>query len=94
VRPKPNCFILVSMRGVPTDQAMSDLAAPDPMAPCLSAVAFCDNYVDVGAALHQGKFKRADPDFAWVALPGARMERWFIDNSDWEAPRVRHRRLP
>jgi hypothetical protein len=34
VWPKPNCVILISIGGVPMDQAMSDLAAPDLMAPC------------------------------------------------------------
>jgi hypothetical protein len=75
------------------DQAMSDLAAPDPMAPCSSVVASCDNNTEVRAAPLQGKIKRADPDVQWVTLPGPRMERWITDNPDWEAPRVRHRRL-
>jgi hypothetical protein len=30
----------------------------------------------------------------WVALPSVRMEQWIVDNRDWEASRVRHRRLP
>jgi hypothetical protein len=76
------------------DQAMSDLTAPDPMAPCLSVVAFCDKNAEVRAALRQGIFKRADPDCEWATLRGVRMERWIVDNQDWEAPRVRHRRLP
>ena len=76
------------------DQTMSDLAAPDPMAPCLSVVASCDNNAEVRAALHQGTFKCAIPDFEWVTLPGERMKRCIIDNQNWEAPRVRHRRLP
>jgi hypothetical protein len=76
------------------DQAMSDLAAPDQMAPCLSVVAPCYNKPEVRAVLHQGTFNRAGPNFAWVALPGVRMERWIIDNQDWKAPRVRHRRIP
>jgi hypothetical protein len=76
------------------DQAISDLAAPDLMAPCLSVVAPCYNKAEVRPALHQVIFNRADPDFVWVALPGVRMERWMIDNQDREAPHVRHRRLP
>lgn len=73
---------------------MSDLTAPDLMAPCLSVVAPCYNKAEVRAALHQGIFNRADRDFVRVALPGVRIERWIIDNRDWEAPRVRHHRLP
>jgi len=71
--------------------AMSDLAAPDAMAPCLSVVA-PDNKAEVRAAL--GTFNPAGRDFVWAALPGARTERWIIDNQDGKAPRVRHRRLP
>ena len=73
---------------------MSDLTAPGPVAPCLSLVSPCYNRAEVRAALHQVTFNRADLDFVWVALPGMRMERWITDNQDWEAPRVRHRRLP
>jgi hypothetical protein len=73
---------------------MSELTATDLMAPCLSVVSRCYNKAEVRAALHQGRFSRADPDFVRVALPGVRMQRWIIDNQDWEAPRVRHHRLP
>jgi hypothetical protein len=82
------------MQGAPMDQDMSDLAAPDPMSPCLSVVASCDNNAEVHAALHQGTFKRAVSDFEWVTLPGERMERCIIDNQDGEDSRVRHRGLP
>jgi len=74
-------------------QAMSDLAAPDLTGPCLSVVA-PDNMAEVRAALRQGTFNRAPPDFVGVALPGTRMERSIIDNQDGKAPRVWHRRLP
>lgn len=74
------------------DQA--DLAASDLMAPCLSVVASCYDKAEVCAALHQGTFRRAGPDFMWVALPGMRVERRIIDNQDWKALRVRHRRIP
>jgi hypothetical protein len=84
---------LFSTGGVPMHQAMSNLAAPDLMAPCLSVVA-PDNKAEVRAVLPQGTFNRAPADFVWVGLPGARMERWIIDNQDWKASRVRHRRLP
>jgi hypothetical protein len=94
VQPKPNCLILVSIGGVSMGQAMSGLMAPDLMAPCLSGLSPCYNKAEVRAALHQGTFNRADPDFVWTALPGVRMERWIIDTQDREAPRVRHRRLP
>jgi len=89
VQPKPNCLILVSTQGVSMEQAILDLAAP---APRLSVAAPGYNRAEVRAALHQGTFDRAD--FVWVTLPGLRMERRIIDNQDWKAPRVRHRRLP
>jgi hypothetical protein len=73
---------------------MSDLAALDLMAPCLSVVASCYNKAEVRAALHQRTFNRAGLDFVWATLPCVRMERWIIDNQDWKASRVRHRRLP
>jgi hypothetical protein len=57
------------------DQTMSDLAAPDLMAPCLSVMAPCYDKAEVRAALDRGIFNRADPDFVWMALPGVRMER-------------------
>jgi hypothetical protein len=81
------------MGGVLMDQAMSDLAAPDLMAPCLSVVAPCYDKAEVRAALHQGTFNRTGPDFVSMALLGVPMEWWTIDNQTWKAPRVRHRRL-
>ena len=86
VQPEPNCLILTSVAGVPMDQAisdsqaMADLAALDLMAPCLSMLAPSHNKADVRAALHQGTFNHAGPDFVWVALPGVRMERWIANN--------------
>ena len=76
------------------DQAMSDLAAPDQTAPCLSVAAPCCSKPEGRATLHQDTFNSAGLDFVWVALPGGRMERLIIDTQDREAPRVRHRRLP
>jgi hypothetical protein len=84
---------LFSTGGVAMEQAMSDLAAPDLMASCLSVVA-PDNKAEVGAALRKDSPNRAAPDFVWVALLGVRTQRWIIDNQDWKARRVRHRRLP
>jgi urease alpha subunit len=83
---------LLNAGGVAMEQAMSDLAAPDLMAACLSVMAPYDK-AEVRAALHRDSLNRADPDFAWVALLGVRTQRWIIDNQDWKAPRVRHRRL-
>ena len=76
------------------DQAMSDLAAPDQTAPCLSAAAPCYNKPEGRATLHQDTFNSAGVDFVWVALPGVRMKRRIIGNQNWKAPRVRHRRIP
>jgi hypothetical protein len=76
------------------DQAMSDLVAPDLVAPCLPVVAHCYYKAEFRAALHRVTFDRAGPDFVWVASPGVRMERWVLDNQDWKAPHVRHRRIP
>jgi hypothetical protein len=73
---------------------MSDLEAPDLVAPRLSAVTPCYDKAEVCAALRQSIVNRAVPDFVWVALPGVQMERWIIENQDWKTPRVRHRWLP
>jgi hypothetical protein len=75
------------------EQAMSDLAAPGLTAARLSVVAPYGQ-AEVRAALHKDSFNRAGPGFVWGALLGVRGERWIIDNQDWKAPRVRHRRLP
>jgi hypothetical protein len=84
---------LLNTGGVAMEQAMSDLAAPGLMAACLSVVAPYDQ-AEARAALHKDSFSRAGPGFVWVALLGVQAERSIIDNQDWKAPRVRHRRLP
>jgi hypothetical protein len=73
---------------------MINLAPRNPLAPCLPAVAPCYNKAEVHPAFYQGILNRAGLDFAWMTLPAMRMERWIIDNQNWRAPRVRHRRFP
>lgn len=70
VQPEPNSLILLNMGAVPMDQTMSDLAAPDPLAPCSSVTAHRYSKPEIRTAFHQGTCNHAGSGFVWVALPG------------------------